>query len=146
MGLRWQNPKTNTNSIRFKNLNKMKTKQFISVFVLSIVVFSANALLGNKEKLQDKDIVTVVGVFDGYDADDGYSFLIKSDDDEEDGEETIYFTEITDAALKSVNLQSDEFIGKKFEITYEVTEFEEEDEDGYVETFEKLKIIKIKKL
>lgn len=146
MGLRWQNPKTNTNSIRFKNLNKMKTKQFISVFVLSIVVFSANALLGNKEKLQDKDIVTVVGVFDGYDADDGYSFLIKSDDDEEDGEETIYFSEISDAALKSVNLQSDEFIGKKFEITYEVTEFEEEDEDGYVETFEKLKIIKIKKL
>ncbi|MFC0603042.1 hypothetical protein [Winogradskyella pulchriflava] len=124
----------------------MKTKQFISVFVLSIVVFSANALLGNKEKLQDKDIVTVVGVFDGYDADDGYSFLIKSDDDEEDGEETIYFSEISDAALKSVNLQSDEFIGKKFEITYEVTEFEEEDEDGYVDTFEKLKIIKIKKL
>lgn len=122
----------------------MNTKN-IAVFVLMVMVLSANAFSIINRNNQDNNTLTVVGTFDGYDEDEGYMFIIEVDD-EEDGEETIYFTEISNEALKAVNLKSDEMIGKRFEITYEVTEFEVEDENGYVETFEKLKITQIKKL
>ena len=122
----------------------MNTKQYVSVFVLTIMMFSANALLDKKVTLQEKEIEKVVAVFDGYDPDNGYAFLVK--DDVEGDEEVLYFTEITDEALKSVNLKSDEFIGKRYEITYEITEYDEEDENGYVETFEEYTIVKIKAL
>jgi hypothetical protein len=122
----------------------MNTKQFVSVFVLAIVMFGANALVNKKGKLQDKETVKVNATFDGYDADDGYAFLIKDEVDE--GEEVIYFNEVTEAVLKEVNLKSDAFIGKRFEITYEITEYDEEDENGYIETFEKYTVVKIKAL
>jgi hypothetical protein len=121
----------------------MKNKHLL-VFIFSIIVFSANALLEKKVKIQDKKIVTVVGVFDGYDEEDGYAFLIK--DEVDDSEEYIFFTDISQEAFKAVNLRSKELIGKSFEITYEISEFEEEEEDGNVETYEKFTIIKIKKL
>lgn len=122
----------------------MKTKQFISVFVLTIVMFSANAVSDIKQNSQEKETVNAVVTFDGYDADYGYSFLIK--DEEEDNEEVIYFSEVTEAVLAQVNLKLDTFIGKRFEITYEITEYDEEDENGYVETFETYTIVKIKAL
>lgn len=121
----------------------MKNKHFL-VFVFSIVVFSANALLSSKTQLQDKKTVTVKGIFDGYDADDGYAFLVK--DNEDESEEYIYIEAITDEALKVVNLKSANLIGKTFEITYEVSEYDEEDEDGNVETYEKYTIVKVKQL
>jgi len=121
----------------------MKNKHVL-VFICSIVVFSANALLQKSEKFQDKNIIVAVGVFDGYDAEDGYSFLIR--DANNDDEETIYFTEMTPEALKTINLKSNDLIGKRFEVTYEVTEYEEEDDEGNSETFERYTIIKIKKL
>lgn len=122
----------------------MNTKRYVSVFVLAMVMFSANALLNKKVTLQEKEIEKVVAVFDGYDPSDGYAFLVK--DEVEGGEEVLYFTEITDEALKSVNLQSDDLIGKSFEVTYEITEYDEEDENGYIETFETYTIVKIKAL
>lgn len=121
----------------------MKNKHLL-VFIFSIIVFSANALLEKKVRIQDNKIITVVGVFDGYDEEDGYAFLIK--DQEDDSEEYIFFTAISSEALKAVNLKSETMIGKSFEITYEVIEFEEEDEEGYVETHEKFTIIKVKQL
>ena len=124
----------------------MKNKQFILVFICSIVVFSANALLEKKTNTQDKRKVTATATFDGYDAEDGYAFIIQEDEDDAESEITMFFTEISEAALKAVNLKSDEMIGKRFQITYEVTEYEEEDDNGYVETFESFKIIEIKKL
>ena len=124
----------------------MKNKQFILVFICSIVVFSANALLEKKTKTQDKRKVTATATFDGYDAEDGYAFIIQEDEDDAESEITMFFTEISETALKAVNLKSDEMIGKRFQITYEVTEYEEEDDNGYVETFESFKIIEIKKL
>ncbi|NRD21763.1 hypothetical protein HNV10_00825 [Winogradskyella litoriviva] len=124
----------------------MKNKQFILVFICSIVVFSANALLEKKTKTQDKRKVTATATFDGYDAEDGYAFIIQEDEDDAESEITMFFTEISETALKAVNLKSDEMIGKRFQITYEITEYEEEDDNGYVETFESFKIIEIKKL
>ncbi|MDN3491191.1 hypothetical protein [Winogradskyella bathintestinalis] len=118
----------------------------ITVFVLMVMVLSANAFSISKERLQDKMKVTTAATFDGYDADDGYAFIITQETEDEDSEETVYFSEITEEALKAGNLQSKDMIGKRFEITYEITEFEEEDENGYVEIFESYKIIKVKKL
>ncbi len=122
----------------------MKTKQFVVVVViLCVFMFGANGFTKSKSVLQDKEIVTIVAVFDGYDADNGYAFLVAG----EDGDlEIVYFTDITEEALKSVNLKSNDTIGKRFEITYEITEYEEEDEDGYTEIFEQYTIIKVKAL
>lgn len=120
----------------------MKTKQFVAVVILSVLMFGTNALTGHKALLQDKEIVTVVAIFDGYDTDDGYAFLILNEDEDQ---EIVYFTEITETALKSVNLKSDNLIGKRFEITYEITEYEE-DENGYIEVFEHYTITNVKAL
>ncbi|REE27612.1 hypothetical protein [Winogradskyella pacifica] len=123
----------------------MNTKK-ITVFVLLVMVLSANAFSKASEIIQEKIKVTTTGIFDGYDPDDGYSFLINEDADDEDSEETVYFSEISEEALKAVNLKSKDLVGKRFEITYEITEFEEEDENGYTEVYETYKIIQIKKL
>ena len=124
----------------------MKNKQFILVFIFSIVVFSANALLDKTAKTQEKKKVNTTATFDGYDAEDGYSFIIREDEDDEESEITMFFTEISEEALKAVNLKSEEMIGKRFQITYEITEYEEEDDNGYVETFESFKILEVKKM
>lgn len=123
----------------------MNTKR-IAVFVLMVMVLSANAFTISNKINQDKTKVTTVGVFDGYDDEDGYAFLIRQEEDDEDSEDTVYFAEITEEALKVGKLKSKDMIGKRFEITYEITEYEEEDENGYVETFESYKIIAVKKL
>ncbi|SDG95236.1 hypothetical protein [Winogradskyella thalassocola] len=123
----------------------MNTKK-ITVFVLLVMVLSANAFSISNEKIQEKLKVTTTGVFDGYDPDDGYAFLINEDADDEDSEETVYFAEISEEALKAVNLKSKDMVGKRFEITYEITEFEEDDENGFTEIYETYKIVQIKKL
>lgn len=122
----------------------MNTKT-ITVFVLMVMVLSANAFSITNDIRQDKMSITTAAIFDGYDADDGYAFIIKSDDEEE-SDEIMYFKEMTDEALKAVNLKSKDMIGKRFEITYEITEHEEEDENGYIETYETYKILKLRKL
>ncbi|EPR73846.1 hypothetical protein ADIWIN_1206 [Winogradskyella psychrotolerans RS-3] len=123
----------------------MNTKK-ITVFVLLVMVLSANAFSISHENIQEKIKVTTTGTFDGYDPDDGYAFLINEDADDEDSEETVYFSEITAEALKAINLKSKDMVGKRFEITYEITEFEEVDENGYTEVYETYKIVQIKKL
>ncbi|WP_405575419.1 hypothetical protein [Winogradskyella sp. Asnod2-B02-A] len=124
----------------------MKNKQFILAFICSVFVIGANAISLSNGDIQNKKKVTTMAVFDGYDADDGYAFVIREDENDEDSEETIYFTEITDAALKAGNLKSEDMIGKRFEITYEISEYEVEDENGYTETFESFKILEVKKM
>ncbi|MFK7832005.1 MAG: hypothetical protein AB8B52_01900 [Winogradskyella sp.] len=121
----------------------MKNKQFLLAFICAIVVFSADALLEKKNNTKDKT-TTTIAIFDGYDADDGYAFIVKADDEDDDSEETMYFSEISEEAIKAINLKSKDMVGKRFEITYAITEYEEE--DGYKETYEIYKILKIKKL
>ncbi|APY08018.1 hypothetical protein BWZ20_06760 [Winogradskyella sp. J14-2] len=122
----------------------MKNKQFL-VFIFLIVVFNVNAIKANKNISQEQDTETIVAVFDGYNEEDGYAFLVSGEDDEED-EDIMYFYEVTEEALKVANLKSDDLIGKRFQITYKIETYEEEDEYGYKETYEKYTIIKIKKM
>ncbi|WP_458628730.1 hypothetical protein [Winogradskyella sp. PC D3.3] len=121
----------------------MNTKKNI-VFVLLVMVLSANAFSISNENSQDKKKITTTGIYDGYDADDGYAFVIREDEDDEDSEETVYFSEITNEALKAINLKSKAMIGKRFKITYEITEYEEIDENGIEEVYETFKIIEVK--
>ena len=121
----------------------MKNKQVILVLIFSIIVLNANAVLGSKHNNQDVITATVKGAYDGYDEDDGYAFLVP---DEEGDDETMYFAEIAEDVLKAINLKSENMIGKRFEITYEITEYEEEDENGFTEIYEVYKIVKLKKL
>ncbi|MBU2927737.1 hypothetical protein [Winogradskyella psychrotolerans] len=123
----------------------MNTKIY-TVFVLMVMVLSANAYSKSHKNSQDKEKITTNAIFDGYDVDDGYAFLINADEDDEDSEETVYFIEIIEEALKAANLKSKDMIGKRFKITYEITEHEEEDENGFVEVYETYKIISLKKL
>ncbi len=120
----------------------MKNKHVL-VFMFSLIVFSANALFEKGNKKQDKQTETVEGTFDGYDKDDGYVFLVKGEENEMD---TMYFTEITKDALKMFDLKSKDMIGKLFLVTYEIEEFEEEDEEGDIEVYEKYTITKLEKL
>ena len=109
------------------------------------MAFKLNAIIENKKVSKAQETVTIDATFDGYDEEDGYAFLVKGEDDEED-EDIIYFYEVTDEVLASVNLKSDEIIGERFQITYKIETFEEEDEYGYKETYEKYIIIKIKRM
>ena len=123
----------------------MNTKK-ITVFVLMVMVLSANAISISNKSTQDKETITIKAIFEGYDSDDGYSFLVREDESDEDSETIVYFSEITEDVLKTVNLKSKEPIGKRFEITYEITEYDEIDDNGTVETYESYKIIKIRAL
>ena len=67
-------------------------------------------------------------------------------EDDEDEEDIMYFYEVTEEALKMVNLKSDEMIGERFQITYKIETYEEEDEYGYKETYDKYTIVKIVKM
>lgn len=121
----------------------MKNKHFL-VVVLALVVSSVNALVNPKTETQEVKTVTVKGTFDGYDEEDGYAFLI--DNPEEETEDYTFFEAASPEALKTADIKSENLIGKKFEITYQVTEYEIEDENGITETYEKFTIVKLKQL
>jgi hypothetical protein len=104
----------------------MKTKLTV-VIVFLVAVFTVNAF-DVSTQTQETKTIKMEGIFEGYDADDGYAFLIKSDNEE--GEQSLYIQSISDAALKMVKLQSKEMEGKRFEMTCEVTEYKEKDENG----------------
>ena len=123
----------------------MKTKTVLVIVTFLVTIFTVNATVRPIDTLEKKT-VTLIGTFDGYDVEDGYSFLVKSDSAEEEGEQTIYLQSISAEALKMVNLKFKEMEGKRFEVVYEVTEYEEKDDNGQVETFEKYHIISVKKL
>ena len=123
----------------------MKTKTVLVIVTFLATIFTVNATVLPLDTLEKKT-VTLIGTFDCYDVEDGYSFLVKSDSAEEEGEQTIYLQSISAEALKMVNLKFKEMEGKRFEVVYEVTEYEEKDDNGQVETFEKYHIISVKKL
>lgn len=122
----------------------MKNRQFV-VFVFLVMALSVNAIIDTKQDKQEQETVTVIATFDGYEEEDGYAFLVQGEDDDED-EDIMYFSEVTPEVLKAVNLKSDSLIGERFQITYKTETYEEEDEYGYKETYEKYTIIKIAKM
>ncbi len=104
------------------------------VMMVFALVLNVNTTIKN----QESETKTIVGIFDGYDEEDGYAFIIK---DENGKDEIMYFTDITDEALKTNNLQSDKMIGTSFEITYEVEELESDDDEVY-EVYKIIKLVK----
>jgi hypothetical protein len=114
----------------------MKAKSIVIVGVL--VLFSL--LLTALKSIQDKEIFE--GIYDGKE-DYGYSFLAE---DEEGEEYTIAFQNVNATILKSYDLDSDEFIGSKFSVTYTTKIEVEKDEDGYEDETEINTIVALKKL
>lgn len=119
----------------------MKTKLSVAL-VICMLMLSNSAIATNKSTPQDKKTETLTGVFEGYDKEDGYSFLYK---DEEGNDRVIYFEKISEEALKAFNLKSETMVGKTFVITYEIKEYDEEDDDGNIETYEEKIILELKK-
>ncbi len=120
----------------------MKSK--LTVVLVCMVAFLTVNAINKPDKTQNKKVVKIEGTFDGYDAEDGYAFLVKADN--EDGEQTMYLQSISVEALKMVNLKSKDMEGKRFEVTCELTETEEKDEFGQVEVYESYHIVNLKRL
>lgn len=99
---------------------------------------SVNTIIKN----QDPVTTTVIGVYDGYDEEDGFSFILKSDS--ELGESIQYFNAVSPDLVKTFKLKNEETIGKTFEITYTLKIVEEE-EDGETFEYEYLTIVKLVK-
>lgn len=113
----------------------MKTINII-LALLSIVLMENKEIINN----QIMQKATIEGVFDGYDEEDGYSFLVI--DKETENENVMYFNDVTEDVLKEFNLKSSNLLGKKFEIKYEIEEMEDEDDGEIYEQFIIVKLIK----
>ncbi|MFD1016477.1 hypothetical protein [Winogradskyella rapida] len=113
-----------------------------SIIVLFVSALPMNAM--NNTPCQDTKVITSDGVYDGYDVNDGYAFVIAEDLSDEEDTTIIYFSDLKEGLLKTLNLKSKEWVGKRFEITYEVTTYEEIDENGDAEIYEDYKIVALK--
>jgi hypothetical protein len=83
------------------------------------------ALTGFKSQI-NQDVIVLVGVYDGHE-DYGYNFIYE---DENQDERTKTFQEINEDVLEKFDLDSEVFLGKKFEITYTFEMESQIDEDG----------------
>ncbi|MCA0132548.1 hypothetical protein [Winogradskyella alexanderae] len=113
---------------------------------IHIILALFSLLPSNKSDIlnpQDIQKEVIEGIFDGYDEEDGYSFLVI--DKESETESVMYFSEVLEAVLKEFDLKSTNLVGKKFEITYEIEELEELDDEEYGESYEKYTIVKLVK-
>lgn len=100
----------------------MKTN-LVKFNVIALLLFVA--LTGFTSSIS-QDVSTMEGVYDGHE-DYGYNFIYF---DENKDERTKTFQEIDEAILDKYDFDSEDLIGKKFEITF-TTEMESEiDEDG----------------
>ncbi|RCW90388.1 hypothetical protein [Winogradskyella arenosi] len=113
-----------------------------SIIVLFLATLPINAL--NANPCQNTKVITSEGVYDGYDVNDGYAFVIAEDLNDDEDTTIIYFSDLKEGLLKTLNLKSKEWVGKRFEITYEVTTYEEIDENGDAEIYEDYKIVALK--
>lgn len=123
----------------------MKTRFLVVLVVLgglffSLTSFTPNNTLGNKTALQDTTVITAD--YDGNE-DYGYNFLYV---DEDDIEKTITFKEVAKDVLLMFNLNSDELVGKSFEITYIIKLDEYENDEGETEEEEIFFITQLKQL
>ncbi len=98
-----------TNSVKFK---------LVAMFIFMTLLAFTNKI--------DQDIFTLEGVYDGHE-DYGYNFIYV---DENQDERTKTFQEINEDVLEKFDLDSEVFLGKKFEITYTFEMESQIDEDG----------------
>lgn len=89
-------------------------------------------------KLQDTE--TFNGTFDGKE-DYGYNFIGTNGDGDE---YTMTFQQVDAKVLEAYNLDSDNLIGTKFEVTYKIKKEVIKDEDGFEDENETLIIVALK--
>lgn len=109
----------------------MKTKILL---VLCAMAMTFMSFTSNDPK--DKSATVI---YDGYEYDE-YSFRITGDEEDEDS--YLYFSNISMEILKSHDLQSDQLIGQRFKITYQVVPESETEEGDFTEETYILKTIK----
>ena len=110
----------------------MKTKTALFFSILFIALTSFTSLI--------QDSQYVIGDYDGHE-DYGYNFIVINSDDEE---RTMTFHEVDKDVLSNYDLDSEDLIGTKFEVTY-TSEIETIiDENGDEEENETLTITALK--
>ena len=109
---------------------KTKTALFFSILFISLTSFTSLI----------QDTQSVLGEFDGHE-DYGYNFIFINDDGDE---RTITFQEVEAEVLNTYDLDSEDLIGTRFEITYTSNIETVLDENGDEEENETLTIIALK--
>lgn len=119
---------------------KMKTKFII---LINLLFFSLTSFSSSIEGNFNQDINVIEGVFDGHE-DYGYNFITVHTDD--DSEHTITFQKINEELLNQFDLNAGTFIGKKFQITYQIKIKITKDENGFEDEEEILTITNLEEL
>lgn len=109
---------------------KTKTALFFSILFIALTSFTS----------LDQDKQIVVGTYDGPE-DYGYNFIVTNDEGEE---RTMTFHEVNNDVLSNYDLDSEEFIGIKFEVIYSSETETILDENGDEEENEILTIVTLK--
>lgn len=92
--------------------------------ILNLLLFLCLVSFKSKGTTAQDSPITIQAIYDNYDIDNGFSFLHT---DESGYEEVITFDDISNELLTKYNLQSNEFVGNEFIITYEEETSEEEE-------------------
>ncbi len=92
----------------------------------SFIVFLMFAGLTSFTSKSDQDTSSLIGVFDGHES-YGYNFVYL---DINKDERTMTFQEIDESVLDQYDLDSEDMLGAKFEITYTTVIETELEEDG----------------
>lgn len=118
---------------------QMKTKFII---LINLLFFSFTSLASSIENNFIQDVNVIEGVFDGHE-DYGYNFITMHADG---SEHTITFQKINEDLLNQFDLKAGAFIGKKFQITYQVKIKITKDENGFEDEEEILTITNLEEL
>ena len=118
----------------------MKTKFII---LINLLFFSLTSLASTIENNSFQEINVIEGVFDGHE-DYGYNFITVHTDD--GSEHTITFQKINEELLNQFDLNTETFIGKIFQITYQIKIKKTKDENGFEDEEEILTITNLEEL
>lgn len=109
--------------------NTMKTKILMTIPMLCFLLMSVKPFPLKSSALysttQDSKIIGVYDGNEGY----GYNFITQHKDDGSDF--TMTFQKVSDTAMKEFDLDSESFVNKKFEVTYNMKVVKSKDEDGF---------------
>ena len=118
----------------------MKTKFII---LINLLFFSLTSIDSTNDNNFFQKINVIEGVFDGHE-DYDYNFITVHADD--GSEHTITFQKINEELLNQFDLNTETFIGKKFQITYQVKIKISKDENGFEDEEEILTITNLEEL
>ena len=111
---------------------KSITLKFTVIIILASILMASSVL--NENKINP---IKIVAEYDGFD-DMGYSFSYTLNEETE----TITFEEVKEELIKRYDLETDNSVGKKFEVTYSIREVDEDEDEDTVELIlNNLKII-----